>query len=219
MTTPGATTINWAKLAHDLRGPLMPLQTAAWLMRNQPGESNPLELAEIIERQTQRLARLIDELSEWGRISGMRDPLHVMPVDVSYLVDMAIATIPHCHVQPAYTDDAIRFPLEGDEHQLGKMLHTILEHAVHRDPAGQPRVSVCVDASALHIRASDDGSGLDAAAREALFRQPLEKPSDNGLGLRLLIARQIAEAHGGSLSAESTTEGLSVLCTLPQRLA
>jgi len=208
--------INWAKLAHDLRGPLTPLRTAAWLLRNEPDGSSHVELAEIVDRQTRRLARLIDELSDWGRACEKRDPLHVIQVEVTYLIDVAIANIPGCQVQPAYTDQAKSFPLEGDQHQLGKMLHTILEHAVHRDPAQHPRVSVCVVSGTLQIRVIDDGPTLDAPARERLLSQPLDRAFDEGLGLRLLIARQIAEAHGGSLSIESTEEATSMLCVLPQ---
>lgn len=209
--------INWSKLAHDLRGPLMPLQTAAWLLRNEPRESSHGELAGIIDRQTQRLALLIDELSDWGLVSGKRDALVFTPVEVTHLVDVAISSIPGCQVQPVYTDESMNFPLEGDQHQLGKMLHTVIGHAVHRDPERQPRVSVSIESGTLQIRARDNGPALDETTREALLSQPQDKAFDDGLGLRLPIARHIAEAHGGSLSTEPTAEGLSMLCVLPRR--
>ena len=56
------------RVAHDLRGPLMPLQTACYLLRS--GQLEPerqQELFVLVERQTQRLARMIDELDDWSR--------------------------------------------------------------------------------------------------------------------------------------------------------
>ncbi len=211
------TQINWAKLAHELRGPLAPLRTVAWLLRNEPGASSQIEAAEIMDRQTRHLARLIDELGEWGSVYGKRGHFRVMPIDVTYLFDVAIANIPDCQVQPAYTDEAMAFPLEGDVHQLGKMLHAILAHAIHRDTAKQPLVSICVTSGKLDIRACDNGPVLDASASAGLFTQPLVNAFDDGLGLRLLIAREIAEAHGGNLSVDSTDDRTCVRCVLAPR--
>lgn len=211
-----ATQLNWAKLAHDLRGPLGPLRTVAWLMRNEPVGSSHTEAADILDRQTRRLARLIDELSDWGSVCGKQDPLHVTPVEVPNLLDVAIANIPDCQLQPVFTGDAMTFPLEGDQHQLGKLLHTIVAHAVHRDPGKHPSISIRATDGTLQIRVCDHGPALDVSTREALLTEPLAKPFDEGLGLRLLIARQIAEAHGGSLSFEPAEEGTCMLCVLPQ---
>lgn len=217
MNPAAAMQLNWAKLAHDLRGPLGPLRTVAWLLRNEPGASSQIECADIMDRQTLHLARLIDELAEWGSVYGKRGHLQSLPIDVTYLFDVVIANIPDCQLQPAYTDEAIAFPLEGDVHQLGKMLHAILAHAVHRDPAKLPLISVCVTSGTLEIRTCDNGPALDASASAGLFTQPLVNAFDNGLGLRLLIARDIAEVHGGSLSVDSTDDGTCVLCVLAQR--
>ena len=55
------------RLAHDLRSPLTSLQTAAYLLRTDPGGANSRELADIVVRQSQRMARMIEELDDWGR--------------------------------------------------------------------------------------------------------------------------------------------------------
>lgn len=217
MTTPSVVQLNWAKLAHDLRGPLTPLQTAAWLLRKEPCASSHSELAEIVDRQTRRLARLIDELSDWGRICQNQEALQVVSLDVSYLMDIAMGKIAGCRVQPNLTNEAISFALDGDEQYLGKMLHSVLEYAVHNDSGQAPQVSVSVVSGDLQIRVCVSGPILDASAREALFKHSLDTSSDGGLGLRLLIARKIAEAHGGTLSAESISEGTCLLCVLPER--
>jgi signal transduction histidine kinase len=61
------------RIAHDLRGPLMPLQTAAYLLRS--GQLDPVrqaELVDVIDRQTRQLSRMIEELGDWLRASQQR---------------------------------------------------------------------------------------------------------------------------------------------------
>ncbi|HEY9400556.1 MAG TPA: histidine kinase dimerization/phospho-acceptor domain-containing protein, partial [Luteimonas sp.] len=67
-------TVPWLdRLAHDLRGPLTPLQTAAYLLRSGQVEGErQQELFVLIERQTQVLVRMIEELSDWTRVSQDR---------------------------------------------------------------------------------------------------------------------------------------------------
>lgn len=217
MSKPPPIEIDLSRIAHDLRGPLMPLRTAAWLLRNEQGESARVcELADIVDRQSVRLARMMDELSEWGRSTGGQMKLSRVPIDIGLALDMAIGGLSGCQVEPSITEDAACFALQADEHRLGQLLRTLIEHAVHRDPDRQPEVGVCVASGQLLIRIRDRGPALDAGARAALLSQPQASPFDDGLGLRILLARKIAEAHGGSLEIDETTsDGLAAICTLP----
>ena len=89
------------KIAHDLRGPLMPLRTAAWLLRSELGEQPRAgELAQIIDRQSVRLAQLMEELADWARCMGGRDALEPAPLEPMLALDMAIGAIPGCLVEP-----------------------------------------------------------------------------------------------------------------------
>ncbi len=224
MTRPGSMSIappielDWAKIVHDLRGPLMPLSTAAWLLRNEEGISERVgELTTIVERQSRRLTQMMDELSDWGRSGDSQFALNLVPVDAALAVDMAICGIAGCHVVPLITDEAAAFQLGADQHRLGQLLRALIEHAIFRDPDRLPEVSLSVESGQLHIRIRDQGAPLDAMAREALLSQSLSSPFDDGLGLRLLLARRIAEAHGGSLTIDATTaDGLAMVCALPR---
>jgi len=209
--------VDWAKIAHDLRGPLMPLNTAAWLLRNEEGISDRMcELANIVDRQTKLLTRMMDELSDWGRGGEGQVALNLVPVDSALAVDMAIGSIPGCQLVPHVTDEAAAFPLSADQHRLGQLLRALIEHAIFRDPDHHPEVTLHVESGQLHVRVQDNGAPLDAAARDALLSQPLSTPFDDGLGLRLLLARRVAEAHGGSLAIDpTTTDGLAIVCVLP----
>jgi len=129
---------------------------------------------------------------------------------------MAIGGLSGCDVEPGITDDAARFALHADEHRLGQLLRTLIEHALQRDPQRRPEVLLSVAGDRLQIRTRDRGPALDASERSALFSQPQPSPFDDGLGLRLLLARKIAEAHGGTLGIdEAVDDGLATVCTLP----
>jgi len=217
MSADASIEISLSRISHDLRGPLMPLRTAAWLLRQEPDASARVhELADIVDRQSVRLARMMDELSDWGRVSGPQLPLNRVPVEVGMTVDVAIGGLPGCDIEPVITEEAASFPLHADAHRLGQVLRTLIEHATHRDPGGRPEVALAVVAGHLQIQVRDRGEPLDAGARDALLARPQERPFDEGLGLRLLLARRIAEAHGGSLRIDETTqEGLAIICSLP----
>jgi K+-sensing histidine kinase KdpD len=205
------------KIAHDLRGPLMPLRTAAWLLRNELAQSErALELAEIVDRQSARLARMMDELSDWGRFANGVVKLDRTPIEAALLVDMAIAGIPGCQVDPRYRDGAAMVRVSADQHRFDQSLRTLIEHAMHRGGDGVPDIEVALHDGELRIRVRDKGPALDPDARAALLAAPQSPAFDDGLGLRLLLAHAIADAHGGSLVIDpDVADGLAMVYTLP----
>jgi C4-dicarboxylate-specific signal transduction histidine kinase len=87
---------------------------------------------------------------------------------------------------------------------------------MHRADGQSPEIDVSLDADALCIRVQDQGPALDGDALAALLEQPQTRPFDEGLGLRMLMARRIAEAHGGTLAAVQARAGaLAMVCRLP----
>lgn len=217
MTLPPIGEASLQRIAHDLRGPLMPLRTAAWLLRNELAQSERgCELAEIVDRQSARLARMMDELSDWGRFANGAVLLDRTPMEAALLVDMAIAGIPGCHAEPHYGDGAAMVRVLADQHRFDQALRTLIEHAMHRGGEVPPRIEVSLHEAGLQIRIHDAGPALTAEAREALLARPQSPSFDEGLGLRLLLARLIAEAHGGRLGIDDTgDDGLAVTFALP----
>lgn len=209
--------LNLSRIAHDLRGPLMPLRTAAWLLRNELAASaNGFELAEIVERQSARLARMLDELGDWGRSVEGPLALDLRPLDPGFALDTAIGAIPGCITQPRLTEAARTLQLHADPKRIAQLLATLVEHAMQRAGGQSPGIEVSLEGDMLGIRVSDRGPPLDEDARAALLDQPQDRPFDEGLGLRLLMARRIAEAHGGSLTAmQAEDAGLTMVCRLP----
>ena len=202
------------RLAHDLRGPLTSLQTAAYLLRTDPGGANSRELAEIVVRQSQRMARMIEELDDWGRAQQGRLVDRGERVELDATLDMALASVHGLVVEPQYDHDARDLIVQGDAARLAQMFRSLLQNAQARDAAS---VRVLVSRTDGHARVMfcDNGPSLDASQRTRLLSAPQVPSHDEGLGLRLLIARAIAEGHAGMLDIAPEHESLCIRCTLP----
>jgi signal transduction histidine kinase len=208
-----------ARLAHDLRGPLMPLQTASYLLRS--GQLEPerqQELYVLVERQTQRLARMIDELDDWSRASqgtllGPREAS-----EPALLLDNAIGGARlGSNVAPAIADDTGECHVDGDPTRLTQLLRTLLEYASRSRPV---QVGMRIAGAHVRIDVVDAGATTDSDLLATLLELPMPEPYDEGLGLRLLVARAIAEAHDGTLQADAAPGGgLRLRCELPLAVA
>lgn len=216
MNRPDREQDDFARLVHHLRGPLMPLRTAAWLLRNElAGSERGCELADIVDRQSARLARMLDELAEWRR-DGPAQAASLRPMELALALDFAIGSVAGCASEPRYAGAAATAQLLLDPPQFDRMLRTLVAHAMARQAGDSPAIDAWLDDGRVRIRVRDRGAPLDAQAREALFERPQPKPFDEGLGLQLLVARRIAEAHGGTLAVDAADEaGLAVVCTVP----
>ena len=198
------------RLAHDLRGPLTPLQTAAYLLRSgQLDAPKQAELLELMERQTRRLGRMIDEVGDWSRASQERLVSVNEVVEAELLVDMACSALPAVDgvsVRGEFADDAGQCKVRCDMQRLVQLLRSVIEFAIAR--SGQvPRVTGARADDSVLIEVSDNGPALDDVSRAGLLTEPLPEPPDEGLGLRLLIASAIAEAHAGRLQVDNAEAG------------
>ncbi len=207
------------RLMHDLKGPLAPLQTAVYLLgRDDLPPERRGELIETLDRQSRRLAQMIDEAGDWFRASQQALASRRDPCELALLIDTAIGGIAGCRVEPHIPADLDGLVITGDEVRLGQMLATLIRHASARDPEHPPGLVVApLAADGVRIIVSDWGPALDPDALTGLLEQPCPEPIDSGLGLRILIAAAIARAHQGSLTAvpREPGRGLSLVCELP----
>src|SRR3546814_998174 len=124
------------RLAHDLRGPLAPLQTASYLL--QRDDLDPLrrqELLAMVERQTRRLGSMLDELNDWvragqQRLLGPRE--HCEP---ALLLDYAL--VGSGLAGTAVDEDGNIAVVDGDPQRLTQLLRALLDYADNR---GNPPV-------------------------------------------------------------------------------
>jgi len=200
------------RLVHDLKGPLSPLQTAAYLLRRpELPEARRVELAETIERQSRRMACMIEELGDWVRGQEGRLVQRLRPIDVQMLLDLAVGGVAGCTAQPQLAPELDGAVVEGDESRLVQALGSVLAYAQSR--GAPPTLHAWREAGRVLIEVSDRADTPDDAS--ALLAHPLPEPPDLGLGLRLVSADPIVRAHGGDLDAHALAPGLAFRIALP----
>lgn len=206
------------RLAHDLRGPLTPLTTAIYLIRSdQVAADKQAELLELAERQAQRLGRMIDEIGDWARISQGRLLGRRETGEAGWLLDLALGEMRGAvAIEAAVAPEVAHAAIEGDQMRLQQLLRILVEHALAHGDGGMPEVAAtCVDGR-LRIDVVAAGAAPDAGPLASLLSEPQSDPQDEGLGLKLLLARAIAEAHDGRLSADAAPGNrLRLRCELP----
>jgi len=206
------------RLVHDLKGPLAPLQTAAYLLgRDDLPPERRRELLDTLERQSRRLGHMIEEAGDWVRASQQRLVSRRAPCELGLLLDTAVGGIAGCTVEPRVPAELVEQVISGDEARLLQMFAALIRNASARDPEHTPTVLVAAVPEGVRITVSDRGPALDEDALAAVLDQPNPAPPDAGLGLRLLIASAIARAHGGTLAAVPGDAGLglALVCELP----
>jgi K+-sensing histidine kinase KdpD len=200
------------RLAHDLRGPLAPLQTASYLLQRDDLEpARRRELVVMVERQARRLGGMIDELNDWTRAAQQRLLGPREHCEPSLLLDHAL--VGSGLAGTAIEEDGSLAVVDGDPQRLTQLLRTLLEYASARGTV--PAVALRSGNGRIRNEVRVPGSAPDPEQLASLLQQPQAEPFDEGLGLRLLVARAIAQAHDGELEAVVEDNRLRLRCDLP----
>jgi len=202
------------RVAHDLRNPLAPLQTATYLLRS--GDIDGEEQArmlEVIDRQSMRLAAMIDELAdglraEYGRLLGPQTE-----ADLATLAQLAAHSSQAAPVEQV-RDEALH--VFADDARLLQLLRILRELRLSPDEV-LPAPLILerhgrTARLARHLACPDDL----LAAPAQLLEVPLPaRYCEDSLGLQLPIAAAIARAHGGELRADREDGMLVLVLELP----
>lgn len=207
--------------AHELRNPLAGLRlTVQALMRatgRGPVDGARLErYSRIIDGTTSRLVLLVDDLLDVSRLRGGQMRLRTRSMDLAGLVREAVerssrGLAGHHTIVMEGVDAEV--PVQADPDRLDQVLANLLGNALKYSPeGGEIRVTLTPAESGILLRVGDQGIGLPDGAAEAIF-QPFGRAPNAaaqnipGMGLGLYVSRQIVQAHGGRLGAESAGEG------------
>jgi PAS domain S-box-containing protein len=207
-----------AVLSHELRTPLNAILGYARLMRGNMLPADQIGRAfETLERNARWLTQIVDDVLDVSRIVSGKIRLDVQAVELSSVVDNAVATL-----QPAADAKGIRVhtvidprvgPVSGDPDRLQQVVWNLLSNAVKFTPKGE-RIQVRLERVNSHVEivVSDTGIGIKADFLPMVFerfRQADAGPTrkSGGLGLGLAIVRHIVEMHGGTVYAASAGEG------------
>lgn len=179
-------------------------------------------LAEI-ERETDRLAKLIGDLLDMTRLeSGGLDQIERAPVSPAALVDGGldrVRSLVRGHNVQVEVDPNLA-PVLGDAAQLERVVANLAENAAKFSPPGSTiRISGTQVDGTVELRVEDEGPGIAVDQLEQVFEKFYRgrngTASVPGTGLGLSICRRIVEAHGGRIRAEQAERGARFVVQLP----
>jgi PAS domain S-box-containing protein len=205
-----------AMLGHELRNPLAPIVTALQLMRLRGATAVERERT-VIERQTQHLVRLVDDLLDVSRITRGKVELKRERVELATVVAKAIEQASPLIEQRRH-DLAVRVPprglaLDADPARLAQVIANLLTNAAkYTEIGGQLTLTAVRAGDEVVLSVRDTGIGIAPDVLPRVFdmfvqeRQALDR-SQGGLGLGLTIVRSLVELHGGTVSVRSEGRG------------
>jgi len=208
--------------AHELKTPLTSLRGFAQLLLGQmeEGRTPTLEHLEMalgaIDRQSEKLARLVSQLLDISRLQAGQLVLERKLTDVVPLLRAAVENAGATTTRHAIT---LRAPTSAeacvDPLRLEQVLANLVDNAIKYSPeGGSIEVSAAFDGDRLRIDVVDHGIGVPPEHRERIFDRFYQAHVERrfgGMGLGLYISRQIVELHGGQLKADHPPEGGTVM--------
>ena len=214
-----------ADASHELRTPLSVMRTAAEVTLEQPqrDESEYREALTMIDRQTDRLTRIVEDMFTLARADAGKRELskHDFYLD-ELLAETASAAAVLAKRKGVIVEctSGKETPYRGDEDLLRQMILNLLDNAIKFTSAGgRVHLQLSQNNSKHLITISDTGPGIPAEAQPYIFerfyradhaRSRSDQVNGSGAGLGLSIARWIAEAHDGSLTLQQSDHTGSV---------
>lgn len=201
-----------AVLGHDLRNPLTAIIGAAELVERTPLNDVATKMIRIIRRGAMRMAGLIDDVLDFarGRLGGgltlqwTNEPLK--PV-IGQVADELQASVRDRTIALEMDFDD---PIVCDPTRVAQLLSNLLGNALTYGAPEMPiQVRAGTDGGVFTLSVANAGDPIPPEAMDRLFlpfsRGPV-RPSQQGLGLGLFIASEVARAHGGTLDVASSAE-------------
>lgn len=199
-------------LAHDLKTPLTAIEAAADILLSPSGASasQRYDLLQVVREETQRLKRLVGEAIHLSRIDTKKLKLEYESVRVRELIEAALESLGErrsthrilIEIPPDLP------PVFADRELILQSLKQLLDNAIKYSP---PRSVITISTGEANgfvsISVRDQGQGLTELEQTRVFdkfyRGRYDGSAIQGTGMGLAIAREISEAHGGSIGVES----------------
>ncbi|HEY9504231.1 MAG TPA: ATP-binding protein [Pyrinomonadaceae bacterium] len=215
-----------AMLGHELRNPLAAIAASARVLRtSKPDAGVRTRAHEVIERQTNHMTRLVDDLLNVSRLTRGKIRLELEVLDLCELTKSIIQT----WEQSGRIDrNRIVFQgettwVDGDKARLEQVISNLIDNAAKFSKPEKPiEIELKVEEKMAALRVTDQGEGIDSALQERLFELFIQGPHESdrargGLGLGLAVAKRIVALHAGSITVHS--DGVDQGATFIMRLA
>jgi len=201
-----------AMLSHELRTPLTPVLASALELENEPDvRPDVRESLQMIRRNVELEARLIDDLLDLTRIDRGKVQLNFEIVDADMLLQNALEIcrpeIDRKHLRPSLNLSAKRVYMRADSARLQQIFWNLINNAVKfTPPNGQITITTTNDSDEkLRVEIADTGMGIEPEALPKIFDafEQGGRTQLGGLGLGLAISKTLVEAHKGTITAQS----------------
>ncbi|HXE74141.1 MAG TPA: ATP-binding protein [Candidatus Xenobia bacterium] len=201
-----------AAIAHEIRNPLAAIAgSVRQLARYADMGEDENKLVEIVNRESERLNRLVADILTYSRSKPpRREPTDLRPLleETLLLMERHPQFNGRIRVEKRLPHHAV--VANVDSGQMRQVLWNLCDNAVRAMPEGGVlRVDLEKDADRVRLRVADTGMGLSPAQREKIF-EPFESAFPGGTGLGLAVVYQIVQAHGGTVAAEGAERGGTV---------
>jgi signal transduction histidine kinase/ActR/RegA family two-component response regulator len=214
-----------AMLGHELRNPMAAITAVSEMFRMVNTTDDRLRNASnILHRQTQALARMLDDLLDVTTLSSGKASINKSPLPVAEVLSNVVLDF-----EPQLKAKGLTLTLElpnsqttvqADRSRLAQLFENIFANALQFTNApGNVAVSAHVDDKQVTVGFTDSGAGFESKFATAIFEPFVQAPQDprrkpGRLGLGLAIAKKIAELHDGTLQASSPGVGKGGTFTL-----
>jgi signal transduction histidine kinase len=205
-----------AQLSHELRSPLTPVIAMVGELEAEVPDSKPVrEALEVVRRNVELEARLIDDLLDITRISKGKLQLSFEPISIHQILQRAYEI---CRAEIEAKDLEVNFALradrtyvEGDPARLQQVFWNLIKNSVKFTPE-KGRISIETlnpVPDKIEARVTDTGIGIEPETIDKIFDAFEQGQSDitrrfGGLGLGLTISKTLIDAHGGNIRVQSS---------------
>jgi signal transduction histidine kinase len=201
-----------SQVTHELRNPLAPIAGYAELLADRA--EAPAEVrryAQVIQRQAGVLERLIDDLLDLARLETGRYRLDRQPTRIEEVLAAAADELGRTSkLHPIAVDVTPGLPaVDADPDRVAQVVRNLIANAIRYSPTGgEVRIRAMREGQEVAVAVADRGIGIPADRLERIFEKFYRVDNEltrrvSGTGLGLAISRELVEAHGGRIWAES----------------
>lgn len=218
-----------AILSHELRTPLNAIMGWSHMLREGLPDEMTRHAVEVIARNARAQKQLVEDLLDVARIASGRLELQCSPLDLRDVarvaVDSALPAAQNKNITLSFEGMGNAVPVSGDANRLQQVLANLLSNALKfTEPGGRVTVRVVAEGDTAVLAVEDTGIGIPPEFLPKAFDRFRQADASltrayPGLGLGLWIVKQVIEAHGGVVHAESEGRGRGTTITVTLPLA
>jgi|GEM_PF-4009701 len=215
-----------SNVSHELRTPITILQAAISLLTEEEEEETKKQLVDMSLKALSRQNQIVDDLLAAGRLKKKNIELNFAPVDIGHVLTLAYSKLKHLadekSIEMAFKLEDNLPTIKADFNQLEHVFRNLIHNAFKFCEKGcEVSIETKKTKDTVAVYVNDCGIGISEDRLNHIFEplyqgDPTSTRSYEGTGMGLAVAKEIVEAHGGRITAESKVgKGSSFCVTIP----